>query len=172
MLFITLKWNWVIPGAATLALVVILRGKQAAGFLLVALATVILNDWLTASVLKPLVGRPRPCEVLDFKTIAYACSHSFSFPSNHASNSFTLATLFALWNRNTALLAFTLALLVSFSRVYLGMHYPSDVLAGALCGIVMGWLGYRVYRAVVVPRLLSSKRPPCPTPSVTFSSSN
>jgi len=71
------------------------------------------------------------------------CSNSFAFPSNHASNTFAAATLISLCFRNTALLALALALLVCYSRVYLKVHYPSDVLGGAIYGSLIGYLCYR-----------------------------
>ena len=74
-----------------------------------------------------------------------SCSNSFSFPSNHAANSFAAATLLSLCFRNTTLLVFAFALIVCYSRVYLRVHYPSDVLGGATLGICMGYLGYRFY---------------------------
>jgi len=153
-----------------IAAVIFMKGKKAVLIFLVAVAVVAVNDWVCASLIKPLVARPRPCQVLELTHIVYACGGSYSFPSNHASNSFALATLFALWNRNSALLVYTLAVLVSFSRVYLGMHYPTDVLAGALCGIVMGYLGYRLYRDLLLPRVLPSGTPACQPPSTKYSS--
>jgi undecaprenyl-diphosphatase len=90
---------------------------------------------------KELVARDRPCHVLSGLREIANCSNSFAFPSNHAINSFTAATLIGLSYKRTAYALYTLAILIGYSRVYLGVHYPSDVLSGALCGILIGFLG-------------------------------
>ncbi|MBC8285558.1 MAG: phosphatase PAP2 family protein, partial [Nitrospinae bacterium] len=62
----------------------------------------------------------------------------------HAANSFAAATLLSLCFRNTTLMVFAFALIVCYSRVYLRVHYPSDVLGGMILGSTMGYLGYLV----------------------------
>ena len=101
------------------------------------------------NILKPFFDRPRPCKELIDVIIYSRCSSNPSFPSNHASNIFTLATLFAGVYRKTASLAFTIAILVCLSRVYLGVHYPADVLFGAFIGGIMGFLGIGLYNKIL-----------------------
>jgi undecaprenyl-diphosphatase len=85
-------------------------------------------------LLKHLFERPRPCNVLQDVRLLVGCGGSFSFPSNHAFNAFTIAAIFAHFFRKAALPAFFIAFLVAFSRIYIGVHYPSDVIAGAFAG--------------------------------------
>jgi undecaprenyl-diphosphatase len=85
-------------------------------------------------MLKHLFARPRPCNALQEVRLLVGCSGSFSFPSNHSLNVFTVAAIFAHFFRRAALPAFFIALLVAFSRIYIGVHYPSDVIAGAVAG--------------------------------------
>ena len=119
--------------------------KKAVIPIVLTIISVALSDW-TANTLKHLIGRIRPCHALEGARILVGCTNSFSMPSNHAANSF--AIIFALsyisgkWVRWMAL---TVAMLVGFSRVYIGVHYPSDVLVGALTGIAVSILVIKFY---------------------------
>ena len=142
MQLISIKQNFYEIGG--IGVVLLLWFKRMRGFALL-LATglaVGLSDFLGAMT-KELVARDRPCHVLSGLREIANCSNSFSFPSNHAINSFTAATLISLSYKRAAYDLYTLAILIGYSRVYLGVHYPSDVLSGALCGILIGYLGYK-----------------------------
>jgi undecaprenyl-diphosphatase len=67
------------------------------------------------------------------------CTDSFSFPSNHASNTFALAAFISYNYRRLAIPSFLAACLVGYSRIYLSTHYPTDVLAGAALGMLLGF---------------------------------
>jgi len=115
------------------------QGRREAAFdLLVLLGiTVVVTE-----AIKFAVGRPRPCDVLaSFRNLAgYGCDVEFdpSFPSGHASRAFAFAMFIAFRFRGrVGGAAFAFAFLVGLSRIYLGVHWPSDVLAGALLGVAL-----------------------------------
>ena len=124
MEIVTNKFYWFAPLTAIWIYLAIKGGRgRVAAVLLIPL--IILSDAGTSHVLKPLFGRPRPLG-----------NAGLSFPSTHATNAFAIATMLAWSVRNLPfrILAYALAALVAFSRVYLGVHYPGDVLAGAAVG--------------------------------------
>ncbi|MCG2710087.1 MAG: glycosyltransferase family 39 protein, partial [Thermodesulfovibrionales bacterium] len=119
--------------------------KKAVIPIVLTIISVALADW-TGNTLKHLIGRVRPCHTLEGVRLLVGCTNSFSMPSNHAANSFAiilaLSYISGKWVRWTAL---TVAMLVGFSRVYIGVHYPSDVIVGALTGIAVSILVIKFY---------------------------
>ncbi len=120
---------------------------------IVGIVAIVTSDALCARVLKPFVGRMRPYVDLDnvylYKSgkwiltdpgFRIAVKKSFSWPSCHSTNMWTAAFFIYGWNRVYAIPVFILALLVSYSRIYLGVHYPLDCLGGFLVGLVWGSL--------------------------------
>ena len=96
--------------------------------------------------LKNLIGRERPCNVNTDIEMLIKRPSSFSFPSGHTSSSFASATSIFLWNKKYGVPALVLAALIGFSRLYNYVHFPSDVLCGALFGIVVSVLVYHLFR--------------------------
>lgn len=111
--------------------------------------------------LKHLVHRPRPCvQQTVVLRISWAGASGLrqdsSFPSGHACNAFMTATLFADRFRRKRYALYCLATVVALSRIYLGVHYPSDVLAGAALGLCITWLmlALRPLRSIMAPERL------------------
>ncbi len=122
---------WVAVGVC--ALVFFGQEARRAGFLmlLALLISYLANDGL----LKNFFHRPRPYEVIAGAKLLVTPLNSYSFPSGHAACAFACAFVMAKKFRKLALPFYAVAALMSFSRVYVGAHYPFDVLAGALLGI-------------------------------------
>jgi membrane-associated phospholipid phosphatase len=100
---------------------------------------------------------PRPSGV----RLLVAGSKSASFPSSHAWNSFTAATIVShFYSRPVGVFFLALAALVAFSRIYVGLHYPIDVLAGALLGLLSGTLFVRGWRRVEAWRAARAEADP------------
>ena len=91
-----------------------------------------------SSLAKSLFQRARPCQVLEGVNIIVGCGRSFSFPSNHAANIFAVAFLIRARHRGLGFFFFPVALFIAYSRVYVGVHFPSDVLGGAALGLGVG----------------------------------
>lgn len=110
---------------------------------------VAISDFLSSKILKFLILRQRPFEVLPdvYKLVSSAGP---SFPSSHAVNSFTVATLIMLFFKNPVYttIAFIVAFLSGFSRIYVGVHYPLDVISGAVIGIIFGIVFYKIVKKI------------------------
>ena len=137
MRFVSMLGNsgtvWII-----ICLLMLIRKKtRLAG--ITALALMIVCAVTNDAILKPLIARPRPFSA-NPEWIALSTERSFSFPSGHSSNAAVTAFTYARFFRWKALPFILLALLIAFSRLYLGVHYPSDVAAGIAEGIVFSLL--------------------------------
>jgi undecaprenyl-diphosphatase len=118
------------------------------------ISTVVFADQFSSSLLKPLFKRLRPCHVQEFQSwihLPAGCGGMFGFCSSHAANSFAIAVGYYLLTKNKfAGLALVLwASLVSYSRIYLGAHYPLDVIVGALVGSVGAWGLFIIYERLI-----------------------
>ena len=126
---------------------------------LLFLLTVGLTDYTCASILRPIFQRPRPTQPdspifhLVHAVQNYRGGH-YGFPSCHASNAFAMATLstlyFRAWRLSVAM--FVWALLLCLSRMYLGVHYPGDILLGATIGVAIAFTTYAAARPLLRPR--------------------
>ncbi len=107
--------------------------------LIALILVVVIADQTTSGFMKPFFERLRPChepELEPFIVLVKGCGGSFGFASSHAANTFGLAFFFYLIEKSRlSIIMLIWAFLVSYSRVYLGVHYPLDILAGALVGV-------------------------------------
>lgn len=99
------------------------------------LAALLLATILGEEMLKHLVQRPRPCAGVPAASLLIGKPLTYSFPSGHSASSFAAAGIIAINIKRYRVFAILLAVLIAFSRLYLYVHYPSDVLAGMLLGI-------------------------------------
>ncbi len=150
---LTNKQNWVIPGGVILVLLFWRGGPTGRVLALLLIPTLILSDQLSSAVLKPLVGRLRPCKTLDMFRLLIHCGSRYGFPSGHATNIAAAAFLLTVYFKRWRALAVFIVILVGYSRIYVGVHYPLDVAAGYLLGIFCAGAVLLVYNHFVAKKL-------------------
>lgn len=99
-----------------------------------------LTDFITAGILKEQVSRLRPCHSLENINLIINCGSGKSFPSAHASNNFFLATFLSKYFSKYKLSFFIIAFLVAISRVFVGVHFPLDIIFGGILGFLMAYM--------------------------------
>jgi undecaprenyl-diphosphatase len=135
----------VLVGLIWLALVV--RGSRTVRLVaLLLVPTILFTDQFNSSFVKHVFDRVRPCHALPDVRLLVSCGSGWSFPSSHAVNNFAGAVVIASFFRRSGWGFLAFAAVVAFSRVYVGVHYPSDVIGGALLGAASGWMIVWVYR--------------------------
>ncbi|HMS28607.1 MAG TPA: phosphatase PAP2 family protein [Saprospiraceae bacterium] len=126
-----------------------ISGKDSWRWILMIILTVTLSDQLSSNVLKNKVKRVRPCRDLSIKDEYFTlinCSGGYSFPSSHATNHMAIANFiglsFASKQKRLKWILYVWALIVGFAQVYVGVHYPIDVVVGWLLGFMVGLVTY------------------------------
>jgi undecaprenyl-diphosphatase len=152
--------NWRIAVILIWSALVIFGKSRARWLALVLLVVIAASDQLASSVIKPLIERMRPCEVLGSVHLWYgpegwittptevtrSYKASFSFPSSHAANITASMLLLGLVYRRWLWPLLAVAFAVSFSRIYIGVHWPSDVAVGMALGALVAWLAYALMK--------------------------
>jgi undecaprenyl-diphosphatase len=151
MYWVSGKFLW-IPFYLVLVYLIYLTFKRRTVLVLIFIALVVtFADQMASSVFKPTFKRYRPCHEPELASqihIVKGCGGKFGFVSSHAANTFGVAMFLVLlfYKENKRFLfLFVWAALVSFSRVYLGVHYLGDITVGGILGIIIGFLLYLVF---------------------------
>lgn len=108
-----------------------------------------LADQISSSLIKEWVGRIRPCHTLENVNLLVNCGGGKSFPSSHATNNFYAAGVLSYYFRNSKWIFYILASLVALSRVFVGVHYPIDIAAGAILGTLIAILIINIYKVII-----------------------
>lgn len=131
-------WFWI---AAAVVMLFFKRTRKTA---LMTGAALIFGLLICNLILKPAVARIRPYEVMEGIKLLIEKQSDFSFPSGHTTASFEAATVFMLRDKRFGIPALVLACIIALSRMYLYVHYPTDIIGGIVIGTLCGLLGYFV----------------------------
>lgn len=141
--------------AVFIALIIKFYKKRTILILLFILILITLTDQISSSIIKVLFERLRPCHEPTLDGLVHIvngkCGGDYGFVSSHAANVFSIAFFLSCIFREKikyfAIFIFSWAALISYSRIYLGVHYPGDVICGGLLGV---GLGYIIYKSWIV----------------------
>ncbi|MGE5399189.1 MAG: phosphatase PAP2 family protein [Ignavibacteriales bacterium] len=138
--FITDVNHWYIAYLILLGIAIVKGGRTGRISAVGAILLIIVSDQLSSFTIKHWIARIRPCNALSDARALIPCSDSYSFPSSHAVNNFAVSVFFYRIYPNLKWVLFISAFLVAFSRIYVGRHYPSDVVGGAIIGSAIGYV--------------------------------
>jgi undecaprenyl-diphosphatase len=135
------RLTWIPLYIAVLYIVIKQWKKDAIWIAISFVACVLIADQISSSVIKVIVQRPRPSHAIELQGLVHLVNNSrggkFGFVSSHAANTIGFALLSSLLfkSRFYAVIIFSWAILTAYSRIYLGVHYPFDILGGAVVGV-------------------------------------
>jgi undecaprenyl-diphosphatase len=152
MVFVSGRFGWIPFYLLILAGLIKHKRWETITILIFTFLLISFSDQLSVWI-KMQTARPRPCHEPDLQPLIHSagkgCGGQFGFVSSHAANTFALALWISKllkphWPK-IVIVMFSWAALVSYSRIYLGVHYPGDLLAGAAIGLLCSWITWRIY---------------------------
>jgi undecaprenyl-diphosphatase len=158
--YVSFKYTWIPLYLWWLYEIIRKEKKQFYFPLILIILVIILSDQVSVQLFKNVFQRLRPCHNTDIQHLVHIvnnhCGGKYGFVSSHAANTFALATVIGnLLYKNTKIarvLLLAWALLVAYSRVYLGVHYPLDIIGGAIVGWTIGQGMWKLYE-LILPQL-------------------
>ena len=156
MIFISGKITWVPFYLVLLYLVIKNYKKQSIIIIIGIILLIVCSDQISSSIFKPIFERPRPCHNEAIKDLVYLpnghCGGAYGFLSSHACNTFALAVfitnILKSHYRKIGYVMYIWAGLVAYSRIYMGVHYPGDVIVGAAVGMLVGFVIWKIYHVI------------------------
>lgn len=152
--WISSKWLWIPLYAIILFFIIKQFRLKSISIILFIILGIVISDQVSSSIIKEMVHRLRPSHNTEFAQLVHIVNDyrggMFGFVSSHAANTFMFATFTSVLfkNRIYSLMIFTWAIIVSYSRIALGVHYPADIIGGALVGISVSLILYWIYKIV------------------------
>ena len=149
---------WIIPILLGIIILSIKGGTKGRIASIVLIIGVILADYSSAQIIKPYFQRLRPShDILDQIRLLVPKGGRYGFVSSHAANMYVSATILGYFYSKQKRLFFTIASLVAFRRVYVGVHYPADIVFGGLLGYGLGWITITSWVIIKMKNLKAGK---------------
>ena len=165
MVLVTDMWVWMPLYILLIYWTVKQYGKRWWWIVLAVCVVVLCSDQLASHVCKPLFHRLRPCYNTDFQDLIYLpkglAGGKYGFVSSHAANTFAIAAFLTPALKNyrpwASIVLYLWAFVSSYSRIYIGFHYPGDILCGAVLGVLVGMVLWKVFQLTLQKRLMPSE---------------
>ncbi|MEO6693594.1 MAG: phosphatase PAP2 family protein [Ignavibacteria bacterium] len=148
MPFITERNNWFIFYVLIWLYLMFKGGRRGKITAILIVPLILLSDQFSNNIIKTFFQRIRPCHILPDINLLIGCSDAYSFPSIHAVNNFAAATLFSYFYPRMKYFLYAGAFIISVSRIFVGVHYPFDVIGGAVIGILFGFLMIYLWKLI------------------------
>ena len=166
MVLLTDMWAWFPLYLLLIYWAIRQYGKRCWWIILAVVLVVLCTDQLASHVCKPVFQRLRPCYNADFQDLIHLpkgmAGGKYGFVSSHAANTFGIAAFLTPALRKyrpwTAIVLYLWAFISSYSRIYIGYHYPGDILCGAILGILIGLILWKAFQLIVVRKLWKSEQ--------------
>ena len=166
MVLLTDMWAWFPIYLLLIYWTIKQYGKRCWWVFLAIVLVVLCTDQLASHVCKPVFQRLRPCYNADFQDLIHLpkgmAGGKYGFVSSHAANTFGIAAFLTPALRKyrpwTAIVLYLWAFISSYSRIYIGYHYPGDILCGAILGILIGLILWKAFQLIVVRKLWKSEQ--------------
>ncbi len=129
-----------------LIIFLVVNWKKHWKMVVLALVSGVVSRFIIGSLIRFLWFRPRPFAVENFIPLIYQNPTEASFPSGHALFYFAVSTIVYFYNKKAGILFYLASFLIAISRVFVGIHWPLDILVGALIGIFTAWLFYKLFK--------------------------
>lgn len=133
-----------VPFFLWLFIIIVLHRKKKITYILLPLFNLLLAGGIANYILKNVFMRIRPC--VQYIVLHFSCPTDFSFPSGHATTSFAAAITLSILDPKRKALYYFIALFISFSRIYLGVHYLLDIMGGAIFAGIISLLSTKLIR--------------------------
>ena len=166
MVLLTDMWAWFPIYLLLIYWTIKQYGKRCWWVFLAIVLVVLCTDQLASHVCKPVFQRLRPCYNADFQDLIHLpkgmAGGKYGFVSSHAANTFGIAAFLTPALRKyrpwTAIVLYLWAFISSYSRIYIGYHYPGDILCGALLGMLIGLILWKAFQLIVVRKVWKSEQ--------------
>ena len=147
MIFFSNKYVWIPLYLFIIYRLYLSNNKRYLVHVSVCIIAVLISDFITSSLMKPFFERLRPCHIKDLQgviDVVSGCGGKFGFASSHASSTFSLATMVFLISDKKVKYLFFWSLVIGYSRIYLGVHFFTDIIVGFIVGGLTSYVLYRI----------------------------